>query len=963
VSGLSVAACLFTDIEGSSALVRRLGARYEGVLERHHEIIRAAVARQSGVEQSREGDSLFITFASASAAVEAAVAGQQHIEREQWPPDGRVRVRMGLHVGEVAESRAGLVGLAIHQAARIMTAAHGGQIVVSGDVVQQASRLPDDITMRPLGEYDLRDVGRVHLFQVEHPDLQADFPELRINRGVAHHLPVPLTSLVGRVAEAQAVGALLHEHRLVTLVGVGGCGKTRLALRVAEECLGRFVDGVWFVDLAVLSPGADVTSHVAQVLGLRGGLGQVTSALEPRNALLVLDNCEHVAESAAALVTGVLTRCPATKVMATSRAPLEVSGEARFYVPPLEVPHPGAIRDAANPTDAVQLFTARARLVRPGFQLGGGDAQAVGELCTRLDGLPLAIELAAARLGGMSLAELVSRFDDRFGVLVGGPRTVPERHQTLRKTMEWTFQLLDAEEQQVLRHLAVFRGGCDIESAEAVCGTDLRPRSEVLGVLIRLVDKSLVTAVEVNTATRYSLHETIREYALQSCGEDERNAIHGRHAQWFATLASGLAKGPAPGGDRLWIGRHEVERENFRAAADWLVTNDTRAALRLLLDIEPGMDLTPQSRWCYELIARVLPKALSSPAADRAHALAEIAIGCHGPSDPRALPLCAEALGLLHDFTDPVAECAVRAVAARCHAEAAGAEIDHAQVAAAVAAGDRAGGTYWPIMVRCFLSYGSPPAIAESLSVEALRLAERSGLNDFAALFQRDLATIAQFCGNATEALATYRRLGPALDPDNACFYALAEGEHGELAVGLHLAEHLLLELSSHPHDPTHAAALHTVVAHLHRLAGDLERCQVVLDIVDRIGEPVGQFIGGLWIITHAALLRLRGHCLAAAEVIERACARVASHRITDIGMRVVEELAAIALSLGRRQDAADLLATAREARHRSHKPLSPALQTELNGISAKLGDLHGTPLEASHVSALAHSMAQAPSR
>ena len=280
VAGLSVRALLFTDIEGSTSLVRRLGERYEGVLDRHHEIIRRSAAGWSGSEQSREGDSLFITFPSATAALEGAVDAQRRIEREPWAPDGRVRVRMGVHIGEVAESRAGLVGLAIHEAARIADAAHGGQVIVSGDVLREASRLPTDATTRSLGTHDLRGIGEVSLYQVEHPELQYEFPQLRTRRAMVHNLPAPLTSLVGRAAEADTVTTLLADHRLVTLLGEGGCGKTRLALRVAASGLDRFVDGVWFVDLAPLSRDSDVTSRVADVLGVQGGQDELVAALE-----------------------------------------------------------------------------------------------------------------------------------------------------------------------------------------------------------------------------------------------------------------------------------------------------------------------------------------------------------------------------------------------------------------------------------------------------------------------------------------------------------------------------------------------------------------------------------------------------------------------------------------------------------------------------------------------------------
>ena len=278
VTALSVRALLFTDIEGSTTLVRRLGERYEGVLDRHHEIIRTSAAGWSGSEQSSGGDSLFITFASAAAALEGAVDAQRRIEREPWPPDGRVRVRMGVHIGEVAESRAGLVGLAIHKAARIAGAAHGGQVIVSGDVLREASSFPTDVTTRSLGTHDLRGIGQVSLYQVEHPDLQHEFPKLRTRRAMVHNLPAPLTSLVGRAAEAGTVTRLLDEHRLVTLLGEGGCGKTRLS-RFESPHRGWAASST-ASGLSISLPCLemrDVTSRLAEVLGVQGGLDELVA--------------------------------------------------------------------------------------------------------------------------------------------------------------------------------------------------------------------------------------------------------------------------------------------------------------------------------------------------------------------------------------------------------------------------------------------------------------------------------------------------------------------------------------------------------------------------------------------------------------------------------------------------------------------------------------------------------------
>ena len=602
-------------------------------------------------------------------------------------------------------------------------------------------------------------------------------------------------------------------------------------------------------------------------------------------------------------------------------------------------------------------------LVRPGFQLGTQDADAIVELCTQLQGLPLAIELAAARLRGMSLAELVSRIGDRFGLLIGGPRSGPERHRTLRKTMDWSFDLLDSDERYVLCQLASFRGGCDAESAEAVCGTSLSSPGGTVDVLIRLVDKSLVTAVDDDGATRYHLHQTIREYTRGLLPDDDQDAIQERHARWFGVLGSRLRDGPLPGGERAWIRIHDVERDNLRAAAEWLLVRDPPAALRLLLDIMPGMFHTQQAAWCDELLREVLPLAANAPADARAEALGSLAWGEDEPGQPSAPELVAEALDLLDEVDDPVAECMVLTAMAKSHAIDADGDLDPDEVASAIAAADRAGGTYWPVLVREFLSYKAPPATAETLIADALGLAERHGWYHFAAVLSGDLATVAQFCGDGDAALASWRAVVPVLDGlaiyevENACYYALAEGEHGELAVGLHLAEHFALELTRSPHDPRRAAELYAVVAHLHRLTGNLASAEEALEIACRAAPPARDFLGGLAVVTGSALGRKRGRPSTSAAFIEQACGYVGFRGLTDIPMRVVEELAAVALTIGKRQDGADLLATASEARHREHKPLSPACRPEVDALQKSVADMRGNALATPQVLTVARSL------
>ena len=801
------------------------------------------------------------------------------------------------------------------------------------------------------------------LYQLDHPDLQSAFAELQTNRAVAHNLPASLTSLVGRDAETAEVSALLDDHRLVTLLGEGGCGKTRLALRVGAAGLSRFVDGVWFIDLSALRPGADSTSRVAQTIGVEGGLEELVAALDQMDVLLVLDNCEHVVESTATLVATLLVECPMTKVVATSRVVLNLAGEVCYLVPPLEVPRRGANLREAQATTAVELFTTRAQLARPGYQLGERDVEAIVELCTRLEGLPLAIELAAARLRGMSLTELVGRIDDRFEVLIGGPRSAPQRHQTLRNTVGWSFRLLDADEERVVRALSAFRGGCDTESAEAVCAR--LSSGDVLDVLIRLVNKSLVIPVDVDGTTRYCLHETVREYALASLSPADREAVHEEHARWFSVLASRLRDGPAAGGEQSWIRRHADECDNLRAAAEWWADHDPPRVLRLLVDVEPGVDQTLRSMWHEELLREVLPRASSSPPGDRAAGFALLAWTDSDRGLPNALDELQQAVELLGDTDDPVAACYVLPAVARCHAQACKGELDSDELAAAAAAGDRVGGTFWPIMIRHFVSSRASPAISEALITDALSLAEQRGLNYFAALIRGDLAMVAQFRGDSTLALDTWSQAVNEIDDQAlseshyACFYALAKGEHGEVAVGLHLAEHFVLGLTRGPHDPERAAAIYSVIAHLCRLAGDREGAEAALEAASRAGAPPRDFVGGLALVTRSALWRECGQPRMAASAIEQATDHIGFHGSTDIAMRVVEELAAVAVSLKRHEDAANLLATAREARERYHMPVSPACRPEVDALQTMVGALHATKLSVSDATALAHSFVE----
>ena len=451
VSALSVRGLLFTDIEGSTALVHRLGDRFEDLLGRHHEIIRAAAAVRSGVEESREGDSLFITFPAATAAVACAVDAQRRIEQERWPADARVRVRMGVHVGEVTDTRAGLVGFAIHQAARVMSAGHGGQIVVSGDAVRQSVTPPANSSLRSLGVYHLRDIGEMELFQIDHPELQAEFPPLRTVRASAplgvSNLPAAVSPIVGRQRELATLAASLLSDRLVTLTGVGGIGKTRLAVEVAARTVGRDAFGPFVVDLSPISDLALVPTSLAASLGVQVAanvdvMALVRSALADHPVMIVVDNCEHLLPGIAEFIGAVLVSNANVRVLATSRESLGVAGERVCGLDALPVPQLDASLHDIEGTDAGALFLARLPLQLTTRSLSSQEVEAIGTICRKLEGIPLGLELAAARCGTLPLIDLADRLMRSIAELAPVRHGAIRRHRTMHAALDWGYELL-----------------------------------------------------------------------------------------------------------------------------------------------------------------------------------------------------------------------------------------------------------------------------------------------------------------------------------------------------------------------------------------------------------------------------------------------------------------------------------------------------------------------------------------
>jgi predicted ATPase/class 3 adenylate cyclase len=579
---------LFTDIEGSTRLLQRIGADYAGVLEEHADVVRTAINEAGGVEVGTQGDSFFAVFRDAADGVRAATDAQRALAAHPWSHGAPVRVRMGLHTGRGERGREGYVGIDVHRAARIADAAHGGQVLLSIETAHAVeAALPPGVRLRALGAHRLKDLADPEqLHQLDIDGLESDFPPPRSIESRPSNLPAELTSFVGREAEIAEVERLVEGARLVTLTGAGGTGKTRLAIRVGSRLRGSFADGVFFVDLASVVDPAVVASTTAKALGVAedGGrpvLDVLRSHLHDREVLVVFDNFEQVL-AAAPTLEELLEGAPRTKAIVTSRIVLSVRGEQEFAVPPLAPPDPRALPDLATLRDgeAMRLFTDRARAVVPGFQVDEGNAAAVAAITARLDGLPLAIELAATRLKVLSPQQVLDRLSDRFALLSSPAGSLPERQRTLRDTIAWSYDLLSEAERRFFARLSIFSGGWTLESAEAVCdpaGVGL----DVLDALSSLVDRSLIRREQVGNDVRFGMLETIREFGqqeLESLGD--LDVTLQRHGTEYLDLAV-EAEPHLTGDDQIeWLDRCDLEHGNIREALRWAI--ETRRVERAL---------------------------------------------------------------------------------------------------------------------------------------------------------------------------------------------------------------------------------------------------------------------------------------------------------------------------------------------------------------------------------------------
>jgi predicted ATPase/class 3 adenylate cyclase len=590
---------LFTDIEGSTRLWERHPDTMPRALEQHDELLRGIIESTGGHVFKTVGDAFCAAFADPAQAIEAAVAIQLALRRVAWPLPGPLHVRMALHTGRAEERQGDYFGRPLNRCARIEGVAVGDQVLLSRETAALvAERLPAGASLADLGAHRLRDLARPeHVFQLNPPGLPADFPPLRSLDALPNNLPARGSSFIGREAALATVRERLAHTRLLTLKGVGGLGKTRLALQLAADMLDQFEDGVWFVELAPVTDPELLPQAVATALGVREEpgcpiTGSLIDALRDQALLLVLDNCEHLVDAAAALSAALLGQCRGLKVLVTSREPLNIEGESVWPVPPLALPSIQDIATSADPvaavlySEAALLFVERAREVAPGFELSAANAVAVAEICRRLDGIALAIELAAARVPMMAPPQIAARLDQSLRLLTGGKRAGLPHQQTLRTAIAWSYDLCSADERLLLRRLAVFQGGWSLESATAICTDDQLDDWLLVDLLAQLANRSLVEALGSDgpDGPRYRLLETIRQFAMeqaQAAGDDV-TGLRERHLAWGSELAEQADAGLRGAEQAMWLTRLDIEHDNLRAALDWAAdAGTTGMGLRL----------------------------------------------------------------------------------------------------------------------------------------------------------------------------------------------------------------------------------------------------------------------------------------------------------------------------------------------------------------------------------------------
>jgi predicted ATPase/class 3 adenylate cyclase len=794
---------LFTDVEGSTRLWEEQPMRMPAALARHDALIEDEVERHGGVvvRPRGEGDSRFAVFARATEAVAAAVAIQQALHVEMWPLPTPLRVRMALHTGE-ADLRGGdYYGSAVNRCARLRAIAHGGQTLLSQatyDLVRDA--LPSGLRVRDLGEHRLADLHRPEqVYQLLADGVPTDFPPLRSLETIPNNLPLQLTSFVGREREMAEVTRLLEGARLLTLTGPGGTGKTRLALQVAADVLGRYPQGVWLVELAPLADPALVPQALATVLGVRDDatrplLTVLAEVVRPKRLLMLFDNCEHVIAACAQAAEALVRACPHVQVLATSREALGITGETAYRVPSLSLPAAQSVAlDTLRQSEAVRLFDERARAAQPHFALTPANVAAVVQVCRRLDGIPLALEMAAARVRGLAVEQVASRLDQRFRLLTGGSRTALPRQQTLQATVEWSYALLDRAEQTLFNRLSVFAGGWMLEAAEAVCAGGESTPEDVLDLLLRLVDKSLVVADSgAESGIRYRLLETLRHYGRERLVTTEEAAlVQGHHAAYFLALAEEAERRFQGGGQRSWLTRLDPEYDNLLAAAQWWIEQgETERSQRLAAALFGFWEIRGHRSQGRAVLKAALATPEATPTPTRVKALAVagwMAISDEDLAQARAL--LTESLTLARQLADQhgVGFACLALAHWAGHAGDPAAQCRSARRAVRVlqASGDR-WATGWALteLAQAYLGLGDTRT-ARTVCTESVALRQELGdrLGEAAALWH-----LAEICAAEGESVAAQRLL------EKAITLGRAEGDLSTLIWSLYARGHLALE-------------------------------------------------------------------------------------------------------------------------------------------------------------------------
>jgi predicted ATPase/class 3 adenylate cyclase len=661
---------LFTDIEGSTRLWEQHPEAMRLALARHDALLRQAIENHGGHVFKTMGDQFCAAFAAAPNALGAALEAQRALQAEGWGEVRQVRVRMALHTGGAEVREGDYFGRPLNRVARLLGSGHGGQILLSHASYDLARDcLPEGVSLRDLGECRLPDLTHSEpVFQLVCPDLPAEFPPLQSLAACPHNLPVQLTSFVGREQEMAEIKRWLSTAHLLTLTGAGGTGKTRLALQVAAEILSEYADGVWLVELASLADPGLVPQTVAAVLGVREEPGRaltqtLAEELKRKQLLLLLDNCEHLLAAGAALAGALLTTCPNLRILATSREGLGIAGETAYPVRSLACPDPCDLPpiERLGQYEAVQLFIDRAVAAAPGFAFEDQNAAAVAQICARLDGIPLALELAAARIKALTPGQIAARLDDRFRLLSGGSRTALPRQQTLRALIDWSYDLLSEAERTVLRRLSVFAGGWTLEAAEAVCsdfgfaildfglGTDptaiRNPKSQirnedVLDLQSQLVEKSLVLCEEGGSEPRYRMLETVRQYARDRLLESgEASCVRIRQMEYYGQLAEEV-------GRKIWTAQESQLRsrllpefDNLRTARDWAAAETTRSDTRLWVTTCLSWLWYGRGYLCedHEQLEEALAMGQSAPVEARVNALLVAALSAYHLGDYRRM--------------------------------------------------------------------------------------------------------------------------------------------------------------------------------------------------------------------------------------------------------------------------------------------------------------------------------------